>query len=284
MTSQQRNVSTLPIDQRGHIQIHSPEHLRAEQTGFVKDGLASGAAAKWMNPAFIYDGAFNCSLCDAYPSFSVAVDDAGEPMTLVAKTACALTEGLPMVVELAVPSGKMIVTDDLRPVFDFDLLNYNSLAGQAEAQQIMAVQGCAYGPVGNSSPSLIKTGDGTYVIASFDDELGPEDEGYVAGEQLADICTDLWAYSIADLDHFVGTAREKFAAASDKERVKLLQRDLFSWAVQPGDPRERIDQLGWTVTIVDVAPGVYRFTHHTGEAGFDRDAWPVVYAHVDVVG
>jgi hypothetical protein len=286
VTIEHRNVATLPIDQRGHKQIHNPEHLMAEQTGFLKEDAAAGTPTEWLNPAFIYAGAFNCSTCDEYPSFSVETDAAGEPVKLVAKSACALTEGVPMVIELEVPSGKIIVTDSLGPVFDFDLLNYNSKAGQAEAQAIMATQGCAYGPVGNSSPSLVRVGgvqSDSFIISNFDEELKPGDEGYVVGEQLADICTDLWAYSIADLDHFVATARAKFEAAGEAERVELLQRELFAWAVQPGDPRDRIDKLGWTVTVVNVTPGTYRFTHHTGEAGFDGDAWPVTYAHVELV-
>jgi hypothetical protein len=286
MTVQHRDVASLPVDQRGHRQIHNLEYLKAEQTGFSREDAAAGAPIDWMNPAFVYAGAFNCATCDEYPSFSVEVDEAGEPVKLVAKNACALTEGVPMVIELAVPSGKIIVTDSLRPVFDFDLLNYNSKAGQAEAQQIMAAQGCAFGPVGNSSPSLVRICDAesrSFVISDFDEELEPGDEGYVVGEMLADICTDLWAYSIADLDHFVATARAKFEAADAEEREKLMRRELFAWAVQPGDPRDRIEQLGWTVTVVDVTPGTYRFTHHTGERGFDDDAWPAVYAHVELV-
>jgi hypothetical protein len=236
-----------------------------------------------MNPAYIYSGAFSCAVCDAYPSFSVEIDATGEPVTLVAKTTCELTEGIPMVIEIAVPSGKMIVTDHLSPTFDFDLLNYNSKAGQAEAQQIMAAQGCAFGPVGNTSPWLLKTGVGAMVIANLDEDLEPEELGHVTGDRLAFICTDMWAYSIADLDHFVATARAKFEAATEAQRLTLTRDELFDWAVQPGDPRERIDKLGWTVSVVDVAPGTYRFTHHTGEKDYDRDAWPVTYAHIEFV-
>jgi hypothetical protein len=32
-----------------------------------------------------------------------------------------------------------------------------------------------------------------------------------------------------------------------------------------------------------VEPGVYRFTHHTGDLGFDGDDSLVVYAHVERV-
>jgi hypothetical protein len=289
MTVERRDVATLPLDQRGHKQIHNIEHLKADQTGFSKEAVAPGApdpAIDWMNPAFIYRGAFDCRECGEYPSFSVEVDDAGVPTKLVAATACQLTEGIPMVMELAVPSGKMIVHDSLAPVFDFDLMNYNSKLGQAEAQQIMAAQGCAFGPVGNSCPSLVRTGEpgsNSFAITNIDEDLEPGDEGYVAGEKLASICTDLWAYSIADLDHFVAAARAKFEAATAEERFALVRHELINWAVQPGDPRERIDELGWTVTVVDVTPGTYRFTHHSGEAGFDGDAWPVAYAHVELV-
>jgi hypothetical protein len=291
MTVEYRDVASLPVDQRGHQQIHTPEYLKAQQIGIARKDAAPDAPLEWMNPVSIYEGAFSCSLCNEYPSFSVELDDAGEPSKLVAKTSCALTDGIPMVIELAVPSGKMIVTDALQPVFDFDLLNYNSKAGQAEAQQIMAAQGCAFGPLSNSSPSFVRIGEAgadgatsnSFVITDMDEELEPGDEGYVAGEKLAYICTDLWAYSIADLDHFVATARAKFEAADETERAELSRHELFNWAVQPGDPRDRIDQLGWTVTVVDVKPGTYRFTHHTGEADYDRDAWPVTYAHVELI-
>lgn len=291
MTVEYRDVASLSVDQRGHQQIHNPEYLRAEQLGIARKDAAPEAPLEWMNPVSIYEGAFSCSLCDEYPSYSVELDAAGDPSKLVAKTSCALTEGIPMVIELAVPSGKMIVTDSLRPVFDFDSLNYNSKLGQAEAQQIMAEQGCAFGPLGNTSPSLVRVGkagpDGassnSFIITNIDDELEPGDEGYVAGEKLAYICTDLWAYSIADLDHFVAAARAKFEATSETERDEFMKGELFAWAVQPGDPRDRLDQLGWTVTVVDVTPGTYRFTHHTGEADFDRDAWPLTYAHVELI-
>ena len=285
MSIEYRDVSTLPLDQRGHKQVHNPEWFKAQQTG-IAEGEGPGTPTKWFDQVSTFGGSFNCAVCDEYPSFHVEVDAAGEPVKLVAKTACTLTEGIPMVIEIAVPSGKIIVNDSLRQAFDFDLMNYNSKAGQAEAQQIMAAQGCAFGTVGNSSPSLVRVGgaeSNSYVISNFDEDLEPGDEGYVAGERLAGICTDLWAYSIADLDHFVATVRAKFEAADEAEREKLMKGELFAWAVQPGDPRDRVDQLNWSVNVVDVTPGTYRFTHHTGEASFDDDAWPATYAHVELI-
>ncbi|AVV46618.1 hypothetical protein PYK79_15975 [Streptomyces sp. ID05-04B] len=68
---------------------------------------------------------------------------------------------------------------------------------------------------------------------------------------MASICTDLWAYSIADLEH---------------------------WKSQGSDPAN----LGWSDTVVEVPPGTCRFINHSGERGFDRDAVETVtFAHVE---
>lgn len=53
--------------------------------------------------------------------------------------------------------------------------------------------------------------------------------------------------------------------------------DFKDWKSRSGDT----GTLGWSDTIVDVIPGTYRFTHHTGERDIDRDGtWPLVFAHI----
>ncbi|MCZ1021106.1 hypothetical protein [Streptomyces noursei] len=168
---------------------------------------------------------------------------------------CPYPDGITTTITLDVPSGKLLVTDDLRPVFNWDdnvIADYNTVLGQAQAVEAMAAVGCAYGPVGNSCPGLYRTGPDSYIIASprYDDDDNPS---IPESTRLAGICTNLWAYSLADFEH---------------------------WKAKGGDPAE----LGWTGTVVDVPPGAYRFTHHSGERGFDSDSLEtVIFAHIECV-
>ena len=123
--------------------------------------------------------------------------------------------------------------------------------GQAQVVEAYAEIGCAYGPVGNSCPSIFKNPDGEgYVIAAVDSDEHPE-----FGKSLAGIITDLWAYSIVDYDNFLAH----------------------------GGSDEQIDQ--WHLDVVTVEPGTYKFVHHTGEDGFDGEDWesPTIYAHFEKV-
>lgn len=191
-----------------------------------------------------------CGFCDQ------RADDLD--ITLTAATVrnpCPYPDGLTSIITLAVPSGKIIVADDLRPAYnwnDDELANYNSALGQHQAIEAMAKEGCAYGPVGNSCPGLYRTGPDTYVIASLAyDEESDQEKLPASWESLAGIITDLWAYSIADFK---------------------------DWQERGGD-----NTGGW-YSVVDITPGSYQFTHHTGERSFDRDAeGPVIYAHVQLL-
>lgn len=209
------------------------------------DEGATVTVADFPSGPHVFGIASGCGMCGARPEFSVAGDE------VTASTSCPCPDGVTSVITLAVPSGRIVVGDDLRPVYNWDdseMASYNSALGQKQAVEAMAAAGCAYGPVGNSCPGLYLVGNG-YVIASpgldeNDNPLLPEKDC------LAGIVTDLWAYSIADFE---------------------------DWKARGGDPAS----LGWSYTIVDVPPGVYEFTHHTGEAGFDHDAEGiVVFAHI----
>jgi hypothetical protein len=221
---------------------------------------ADGELAKVFEYTDPYPGVFvsnftsQCGTCDAELKLEItgdAVTVRGDP--------CAYPDGVTSVITLSVPSGRIIVADDLRPVYNWDdadmSAGYNSALGQLQATEAMAAAGCAYGPVGNSCPGLFRTGGDSYVIAStgYDEETDKEltPEGW---ELMASVITDLWAYSVADYE---------------------------DWTSKGGDPTA----LGWSETVVDVAPGAYRFTHHTGERTFDRDAaGTVIYAHIDKEG
>ncbi|ATM24778.1 hypothetical protein SMD44_p10279 (plasmid) [Streptomyces alboflavus] len=113
----------------------------------------------------------------------------------------------------------------------------------------MAAIGCAFGPVLHGV-NLYRTGPDSYVVANPTlDEYG--DPVVPGATHVASICTDLWAYSIADFEH---------------------------WKSRGGDP----SKLGWSDTVVDVTSGVYQFTNHQGERGFEADsAETVIFAHVE---
>ncbi|MGW1496932.1 hypothetical protein [Streptomyces sp. NPDC002402] len=226
------SIQTLPLKTNGHLISR-----KAEVEVFrLRDGGAP----------VVPGVASSCAICDIRPRLKVTED------AVQVQDPCPYPDGITTEITLSVPSGKIVVTDDLRPVYSLKLdafADYNTVLGKAQVVEAMAAIGCAYGPVGNSCPGLYRTGPDSYIIASprcdeDDNPSLPEDTC------LASICTDLWAYSIADFEH---------------------------WKAQGGDP----DKLGWSASVVDIAPGTYRFTHHTGEHGFDRDAdETVIFAHI----
>jgi hypothetical protein len=187
-----------------------------------------------------------CAACGEYPEFQIAQD------AVTVQEPCPYPNGITTSITLDVPSGKLVVTDDLRPTYDWDsaaFADYNTAQGQAQVVRAMAAIGCAYGPVSNSCPGLYRTGPDTYVIANPDFE--EESPSLSDDTLLAGICTDLWAYSIADFEH---------------------------WTSRGGT----VEKLNGAETIVEVRPGTYRFTHHSGERGFDAHApETVIFAHVE---
>lgn len=210
-------------------------------------------------PRLDYD---RCGTCDARLTLRFGDDE------ITVTEPCPYPDGITTTITLAVPSGKLIVTDDLRPVYDWrdrdrndpeGMAGYNSSLGQHQAILTMAAAGCAYGPVGNSCPGLYLTGEGTYVIASagYDEDADQEvrPDGWL---RLAGVITDLWAYSIADYE---------------------------DWKARGGDgARFARQEPGWDWDLVSVPPGTYQFTHHTGERSFDQDAsGTVIYADITLV-
>jgi len=233
---------TLPLDQRGH--------LFGKNVDTVKVILFEDHDLILGNAGFSY----RCAWCDAWQDFKVIDGVVCQPEP------CPYPDGITTTVALAVPSGKLVVFDDLRDTYQLpprveEFASYNSVLGQHQVIEAMAAVGCAYGPVGNTCPGLYRTGEGTYAIASPDcdedkgDNVLPDGWTYLAG-----IITDLWAYSIADHADFTakgGTANTGRSHAPE---------------------------------VVNVPPGTYRFTHHTGESGFDSYAdGAVIYADIERV-
>jgi hypothetical protein len=149
----------------------------------------------------------------------------------VAGDPCSRPEGIEFVdIELNVPSGRFVVTDDLRQWFktDAEKFSINTTFGIQKWIETYATIGVAMGFVGNSSPSLYKNKD-KIVIGNKRGKM----PGW--GKKVAGVCTDLWWYSIADAEEF-------------KRRLAHYTPDitLDDWLKQ------------WSHNSVKVRPGVYR--------------------------
>jgi len=148
--------------------------------------------------------------------------------------------------ELNVPSGKMVVANDLRhdwPVVgDYDV---NSNYGcRMTSEQYAERAGMAHAFVGNTCPGMNRLSLTEFIIGVDEYAEDGKPAGKLKGEEVAGICTDLWWYSIVDYDDFV-------------QRL--------------GKPKER--------AVVECKPGVYQFRHlfHA----LDRNgAYPQVYTEI----
>jgi hypothetical protein len=155
---------------------------------------------------------------------------------------CRFPEGLPPTEwELNVPSGKLVVANDLRRVFplledDFDI---NTTRGCSQTALAYAAIGMSHAFVGNTCPGVFKCKDGSYKIANEPSGERWNGKKYVKvkvpkfdGENVAGICTDLWWYSICDQDEFERRCKHFKQKAKD-----------------------------FRTTVIDIKPGVYRFRH-----------------------
>lgn len=216
----------------------------------IADGELADVYLPHLNP-FPAQLNSNCYSCGDRLDLEVTED----AVTVVRP--CSYPDGITTVITLAVPSGQLLVSDDLRPVYRWDgsaMADYNSALGQAQATMAMAEAGCAFSPVGNTCPALYRTGKDRYVIASpgYDEDTGTEQ--LPAGwDRLAGIVTDLWAYSVADYAH---------------------------WQSRGGNPAG----LDWCETVIGIAPGDYQFTSHSGERSFNcHTAGTAIFAHIELL-
>jgi hypothetical protein len=126
-----------------------------------------------------------------------------------------------------IPSGKMVVANDLRGLIKLtgDCGSVNQVKGCRDLTQAYAQAGLAHACVGNTCPSVYKNGS-KFLIGS---RRKDKSKAFTGFKQVASICTDLWWYSIMDLDWF------KQCAGRD-----------------PNEDEE----------IVSCEPGRYEFTHY----------------------
>lgn len=169
------------------------------------------------------------------------------------------------VVEIPVPSGRLIATDDLRraPYFAVEprrSINYGAgldlwTRDHAEQKQIAQVF------VGNTCPSVTKRPDGTLVVVSpeWDEEadVPKREDGEIV---VADICTDLWSTMMVDYDSWLAHGGADIATANDNFALQVF-------------------------TVIDVEPGLYRWTTFSADDDFDCNSMGrVVYATLERIG
>jgi hypothetical protein len=188
-----------------------------------------------------------CHVCDEPVTYSF------DGVTFRAQSKCKFSGGMPEYsIDLAVPSGKLVVANDLRNLFDneyqeIDLrpssrgwgFNINTDMGSRQVFEAYGELGMAHGYVGNSCPGMFRVDKNTLTLSmvKYDEETDDYVKGEEPGECVGGVCTDLWWYSVVDYDNYVRRAGE-----------------------EPGK---------WC-NVVDVKPGMYKVTHraHT----FDRNA------------
>lgn len=107
-------------------------------------------------------------------------------------------------------NGKMVISDWLGNVLT-DMENkvsVNSLKGRYLTTKDAETKGFVHVEVGNTSPTLYKLQDGSYVVASTS-MVGTEESDYEdidetkfpGAVKVCDICTDLWWFTLSSVNH-----------------------------------------------------------------------------------
>lgn len=171
----------------------------------------------------------------------------------------------PTVVELDIPSGKIIASDDLRGTKHFNVEDDYFIDGafgcDLWAQDLAKKANVGYAFVGNTSPRITVKPDGIFRVVNGEyDEEDEEKNPFESNETVvAEICTDHWATMITDyqywLDHGGKTVDDL------NEPYKFL-----------------------VFTVFDVTPGKYRWTVFSHSDGFaNHSAERVVYAQLELI-
>lgn len=164
---------------------------------------------------------------------------------------CKYPDGLPSNEwELNVPSGRIVVANDLRKWFplpngDPEGPSINQVLGCRLTTEAYSKTGLSHAFVGNTCPGIFRTDSDNFKIAYPPSEeywdkdrreyLPRDPKPIFEGEQIASICTDLWWYSLCDEDEF-NRRIEKFGGSLEEAEA----------------------------TIISVRPGVYLFKHNDG--------------------
>lgn len=198
-----------------------------------------------------------CGTCGLHVPYTWDADALS--FTIAEEDACPFPGGhIPLTFDLEIPSGVLVVENDMRRLLGEDqppedtLEGWSDLSknyyvntdwGTAHTSMWYADRGMAHCFVGNTCPGMYRLSEDHLQIGSFWEFDGPEDYNgtdTAPGERVAGITTDLWWYSIMDKDRYEALAGEPVEADNYTELVK-------------------------------VKPGRWTFTHHWHEGDFDRD-------------
>lgn len=217
---------------------------------------ARKALDRWV-PIQILEFRSSLRVCSACGKKNIPLETNGKVILFTGEP-CSYPKGLPHTEwELNIPSGKLVVANDLRNLFPTgeDRFDVNTTLGCRQTALAYAEVGLAHAFVGNTSPGVYKLKNGHYKLASepSDSRWNPKTQKYVrvkkpkfSGTRVASICTDLWWFSICDHDEF-------------ERRCKHFKLDDSSHT-----------------EVVEVPPGVYKFSHDEYAVRDDREA-EVIY-------
>lgn len=186
-----------------------------------------------------------CNCCGEYVNFQVD----GNVIRTAEK--CAYPNGFPPYkIRISVPSGKLVVANDLRIFFqhvsEANNGEMDTDIGLMKWCQFFAEQAnLGYIFTSNTSPDLFKTKKDTFALKCGSD---------AQKNLVASICTDLWACCVADYDT-VEAGYEKYKNSTEFDRYDTL----------PGNFEDALKAEN--ATVIRVTPGDYeiecfRYSHN----------------------
>lgn len=172
---------------------------------------------------------------------------------------CPYPEGIPLAVELNIPSGVMMIRDDLREDFEIpcmpekygDFYSANYHIGAVRTSLLASEFGCAHFMVGGGFPRVYRQDSRNLIVVK--NGYNEEDDREVCpeGDLVATVDTRLWWYSVVDKDEYLRRGCEgKYDGIQE----------------------------------IKVEPGVYRFTHLVHLRSFAREKdRPTVFSRIEWV-
>lgn len=175
-------------------------------------------------------------------------------VSFLAQSPCPYKDGIPMSVELNVPSGRILVGNDFREWFSIDQaiedsVSVNYASGIKTIVDEYAKQSMLHFFVGNSCPSVTQVAKDSFLVGNHGYQ--EDKKSALPGQELGGVCTDLWWVSIVD-----GAEAEQRGLPESEVEVEL-----------------------------HVSPGRYRLKYHALKKGFNRFATtePVIFAELEKI-
>lgn len=167
------------------------------------------------------------------------------------------------VVEIDVPSGRLLAADSLCTLEHFDVdppLSINYGFGLDVWAKRFAKLNLAYAFVGNTSPSVTRRADGLIQVVTPDWDDEEDDFRLNEGEAIvAEICTDLWAAMLTDYQGWLDHGGPDVDAANAPYQLTKY-------------------------TVIEVTPGKHRWTVYSHSDRFDRDQdGRITYAQLELI-